>query len=144
MSESLVSVIIPTYSGASFLGKAIRSVLDQTYPNFELIVVDDKSPDNTEEVVKQFDDPRIKYVRHETNQGAASARRTGCRASSGEIIAFLDQDDLFHRKSFRNMLSFWRSIQMSALHITRILRWFIHRILSVRFGSPQRIFLSPN
>jgi len=96
MSEPLVSVIIPTYGGASFLGEAIRSVLDQTYSNLELIIVDDKSPDNTEEVVKQFNDPRIKYIRHEINQGAATARGTGRRASSGEIIAFLDQDDFFH------------------------------------------------
>ncbi len=96
MSNPLVSVIIPTYNGARFLGRAIRSVLDQTYTNLELIVVDDKSPDATEEVVKQFNDPRIKYIRHEVNQGAGSARVTGRSNSSGEIIAFLDQDDRFH------------------------------------------------
>lgn len=106
MSEPLVSVIIPTYNGASFLGNAIRSVLDQTYPNFELIVVDDKSPDNTEELVNQFDDSRIQYIRHETNQGAASARRTGCRASSGAIIAFLDQDDSFHPEKLQRHAEF--------------------------------------
>jgi glycosyltransferase involved in cell wall biosynthesis len=96
MARPLVSVIIPTYNGASFLGRTIRSVLDQTYPNFELIIVDDMSPDNTGDVVKQFDDRRIQYIRHEINQGAATARATGRYASSGEIIAFLDQDDRFH------------------------------------------------
>ena len=96
MSQPLVSVIIPTYGGASFIHEAIRSVLDQTYSNLELIVVDDKSPDNTANVIAQFNDPRIKYIRHEENQGAASARGTGRRASSGQIIFFLDQDDMFH------------------------------------------------
>jgi len=96
MTGPLVSVIIPTYNGASFLGRAIRSVLDQTYSNLELIIVDDKSPDNTEETVRQFDDRRIRYFRHEINQGAGIARRTGRHNSSGEIIAFLDQDDRFH------------------------------------------------
>ena len=96
MSQPLVSVIIPTYGGAGFINEAIGSVLSQTYSNWELIVVDDKSPDDTAGVVAQFDDPRIKYIRHEENQGAASARGTGRRASSGEIIFFLDQDDMFH------------------------------------------------
>ncbi|MBK9925972.1 MAG: glycosyltransferase family 2 protein [Anaerolineales bacterium] len=106
MSRPLVSVIIPTYGGANFLGNAIRSVLDQTYSNFELIIIDDKSPDNTEDVVRQFSDPRIKYIRHEINQGAATARGTGRRASSGEIIAFLDQDDLFHPEKLEAHVEF--------------------------------------
>ena len=106
MSGPLVSVIIPTYNGARFLGRAIRSVLDQTHPNLELIIVDDKSPDNTEEVVKQFDDPRIKYIRHEVNQGAGSARGAGRQNSSGEIIAFLDQDDVFHPEKLEAHVAF--------------------------------------
>lgn len=96
MSGPLVSVIIPTYRGAECLGRAIRSVLDQTCSNLELVVVDDASPDHTSEVVRQFDDPRLAYVRHESNRGAATARSTGARCSSGDIVAFLDQDDLFH------------------------------------------------
>jgi glycosyltransferase involved in cell wall biosynthesis len=106
MATPLVSVIIPTYNGASFIGRAIQSVLNQTYSNFELIVVDDKSPDNTAEVVKQVDDPRLKYFRHENNQGASTARWTGCNNSSGEIIAFLDQDDYFHPEKLEAHVSF--------------------------------------
>lgn len=106
MSGPLVSVIIPTYGGASFLGRAIRSILDQTYSNLELIIVDDKSPDDTAEVVQQFDDPRIKYIRHEVNQGAATARGTGRRNSSGAIIAFLDQDDRFHPEKLEKHVTF--------------------------------------
>jgi glycosyltransferase involved in cell wall biosynthesis len=106
MSNPLVSVIIPTYNGAKFLGRAIRSVLDQTHSNLELIIVDDKSPDNTEEVVKQFDDPRVKYIRHEVNQGAGAARGTGRRNASGEIFAFLDQDDRFHPEKLEVHVAF--------------------------------------
>jgi glycosyltransferase involved in cell wall biosynthesis len=106
MSTPLVSVIIPTYNGASFLGKAIQSILDQTYSNLELIIVDDKSPDNTADVVKQYRDHRLKYICHENNQGAATARGTGRRNSSGEIIAFLDQDDRFHPEKIEAHVTF--------------------------------------
>jgi len=91
-----VSVIIPTYRGADFLGQAIQSVLAQTYQDLELLVIDDASPDNTAQIVQAFNDPRIRYIRHAQNRGAVAARQTGVAASSGSIIAFLDQDDLFH------------------------------------------------
>ena len=106
MATPLVSVIVPTYNGAKFIGNAIRSVLEQTYPNLEMIIVDDCSPDNTEEVVKQFDDPRLRYIRHDVNQGAATARRTAFHASSGSIIAFLDQDDFFHPEKLEAHVDF--------------------------------------
>lgn len=88
-----VSVIIPTYNRAHVVGRAIQSVLDQTYRDLELIVVDDCSIDNTEEIVEGFDDKRIIYVRHKTNKGAGAARNTGIRAARGEYIAFQDSDD---------------------------------------------------
>lgn len=88
-----VTVIIPTYNRALLLGRAIQSVLNQTYQDFELIVVDDASSDNTEEVVRSFADPRIHYLRHEKNRGAAVARNTGIEASQGGYMAFLDSDD---------------------------------------------------
>jgi len=89
----LVSVIIPTYNRAHLLGRAIQSVLNQTYQDFELIIVDDASSDNTEEVVKSFHDDRIKYIRHDENKGAGAARNTGIKAARGEYIAFQDDDD---------------------------------------------------
>ncbi|CAN5491722.1 hypothetical protein BH10CHL1_BH10CHL1_34080 [soil metagenome] len=96
MNSPKVSVVIPAYKQAEYLGRTIQSVLAQTYSNFEVIVVNDASPDNTTEVVNQFDDPRLKYIIHEQNRMLPAARNTGMRASTGEIIALLDADDLFH------------------------------------------------
>ncbi len=88
-----VSVIIPTYERAALLSRAIDSVLGQTYRNFECIVVDDSSSDNTTEVVESFDDARIRYFRHHTNRHASAARNTGIAQARGDLIAFLDDDD---------------------------------------------------
>jgi len=94
MSENpRVSVIIPTYNGAHLIGRAIQSVLNQTYQDFEIIVVDDASTDNTEELVKSFNDGRIQYNRHEKTKGAAAARNTGIKFARGDYIAFQDSDD---------------------------------------------------
>jgi glycosyltransferase involved in cell wall biosynthesis len=90
------SVVIPAYNQAEFLDEAIDSVLAQTYPHFEVIVVNDASPDNTEEVVRQYTDPRIRYIRHAQNKGLPATRNTGMRAAAGDCIALLDSDDYFH------------------------------------------------
>lgn len=96
MNIPKVSVVVPTYNGAEFLGEAIQSVLQQTYQDFEIIVVNDASPDATDEVIRQFDDPRLRYIKHEQNRGVANARKTGIMQSRGAFIAHLDQDDFFH------------------------------------------------
>jgi glycosyltransferase involved in cell wall biosynthesis len=88
-----VSVVIPTYNRAEFVPVAIKSVLDQTFKDFEIIVVDDGSDDNTEEVVASLTDHRIKYIRHATNKRISGARNTGIKNSAADYIAFLDDDD---------------------------------------------------
>jgi glycosyltransferase involved in cell wall biosynthesis len=88
-----LSVIIPTYNRAYIISRAIESVLNQTYKDFEILVVDDGSKDNSEAVIKSILDDRIKYIRHEKNKGPAAARNTGIMASKGKYIAFLDSDD---------------------------------------------------
>ena len=86
----LVSVVIPCYNQAHFLGEAIESVLAQSYPNFEIIVVDDGSPDDTSEVAGRY--PEVRLVRQE-NQGLSGARNAGLARSEGEYVVFLDADD---------------------------------------------------
>lgn len=89
-----VSVIIPAFNQARFLREAVDSVLGQTLRDFEIIVVDDGSTDNTPEVAQSFTDRRVRYVCQE-NRGLAGARNTGIAMSSGEFIAFLDSDDTY-------------------------------------------------
>ena len=88
-----VSVIIPAYNGDRFLGKAIDSVLQQTYQDYEIIVVDDGSTDNTAQIAQQFGDA-VRYF-SQSNQGVAASRNLGLAAALGDYIAFLDQDDIF-------------------------------------------------
>ncbi len=92
-SPPQVSVILPTYNRAALLPRAMRSVLAQTYDDLELIVVDDASSDDTAEVIGQFEDPRIRFLRHESNRGGSAARNTGIEAARGRYIAFQDSDD---------------------------------------------------
>ena len=88
-----VSVVIPTYNRARFIEKAINSVFQQTYSDIEVIIVDDCSSDNTEQVIGALTDPRVRYIRHHVNKGAPAARNSGIRAAEGDYIAFLDSDD---------------------------------------------------
>lgn len=89
----LVSVIIPAFNRADTIYRAIKSVLAQKYEELEIIVVDDASTDNTEEVVRGFQDKRVRYLRQSENRGAAAARNAGIEAARGEFAAFLDSDD---------------------------------------------------
>ncbi len=75
------------------LARAIRSIQRQTYPYLQIIVVDDASHDNTCQIIERLGDPRIRYIRHDTNKGGSAARNTGIRAARGAFIAFLDDDD---------------------------------------------------
>lgn len=88
-----VSVIIPTYNRATSIGASIQSVLDQTWQDFEIIIVDDGSTDNTRQVIEGFEDDRIRYICLEKNGGASHARNIGIGQAGGEFIAFLDSDD---------------------------------------------------
>lgn len=91
----LVSVVMPVYNVEQYIEQAIWSVIDQTYGNFELIIVDDQSPDNSIELIqKKFNDVRIRIIRQK-NRGLAGARNTGIRNAKGEYIALLDSDDFW-------------------------------------------------
>ena len=104
-----VSIIIPTYNRASLLSRAINSVLSQTFSDFEIIVVDDYSKDNTKAIIEGLNDPRVRYIYHERNRGAAAARNTGIRLSKGEYIAFLDSDDEWLPEKLDKQISKFRA-----------------------------------
>lgn len=88
-----ISVVIPTYNRAHLVGRAVRSVLAQSFEDFELIVADDASTDDTAAVVEAFGDPRVRYVRRAENGGNAAARNTGVKHARAEVVCFLDSDD---------------------------------------------------
>ncbi|MGC9504485.1 glycosyltransferase family 2 protein [Baaleninema sp.] len=104
MSRPTVSIVVPSYNRGYILDRAIESVLAQTVADWELIVVDDGSQDNTKQVVEQFGDSRIHYLRHHPNQGVCAARNTGIEAAKGTYIAFLDSDDTWHPEKLEKQL----------------------------------------
>lgn len=91
--NNLVSVIIPTHNRSQLVHRAVCSVLSQTYSNLECIVVDDASTDDTQQIIQEFTDPRLIYIRHDVNKHASASRNTGIQNAKGEFIAFLDDDD---------------------------------------------------
>ncbi len=112
-----VSVIIPTYNREKLLPRAIQSVLDQTYSNFELIVVDDGSPDNTKKIVEEFQkkDKRIKYIWQENFGGNSKTINTGIKASQGEYIALLEDDDEWLPKKLEKQLEVFQNSKKERL-----------------------------
>jgi glycosyltransferase involved in cell wall biosynthesis len=92
-SRPIVSIVLPTYQREALIGRSIRSVLQQTYDEFELIVVDDGSTDATAEQVARLGDSRIRYIRLENNGGAAAARNAGIAHAAADFLAFQDSDD---------------------------------------------------
>ena len=103
----LVSIIMPSYNTAKYIAASVKSVLAQTYTNWELLIVDDCSTDNTDEVIKPFlSDKRIKYFKNEKNSGAALTRNYALRQAKGQWIAFLDSDDLWHPQKLEKQLKF--------------------------------------
>jgi len=101
-----VSVVIPTYNYAHFIGEAIESALAQTYLIAEIVVVDDGSTDNTEEVVTAFGE-KVRYIRQE-NSGVSAARNNGAKNSSGDFITFLDPDDAWLPEKIERQIAKFR------------------------------------
>ncbi|HEX7861349.1 MAG TPA: glycosyltransferase family 2 protein [Verrucomicrobiae bacterium] len=110
-SPELVSVIMPAYNASRFVIEAIASVRSQTYPAWELLVVNDCSKDNTSALVRAQTelDPRVKLLEHQTNLGPAEARNTAVRAATGRYVAFLDSDDFWLPEKLERQLRFMQS-----------------------------------
>lgn len=108
MENKLVSVIMPTYNCGNFIEETVNTVINQTYKNWELIIVDDYSKDDTEEIIKQYilKDSRIKYFKFDSNQGAAMARTKAMELAKGNYMAFLDSDDLWEIDKIERQIKF--------------------------------------
>lgn len=104
--NGLVSIIMPSWNTERFIAETIQSVLAQTYTNWELLIVDDCSTDNTDSVVESFHDDRIKYFHNKKNSGAALTRNKALREAKGEWIAFLDSDDLWKPEKLEHQIDF--------------------------------------
>lgn len=102
-----VSIITPMHNDANFISETINSVLNQTHTNFELLLIDDASSDNTIQIVQSFlNDKRIKLICNEKNHGAAFSRNLGLKEATGEYVAFLDGDDLWNSTKLEKQLAF--------------------------------------
>ncbi|HEY9195650.1 MAG TPA: glycosyltransferase family 2 protein [Mucilaginibacter sp.] len=106
MSEPLVSIIMPVYNCASFLGDAIQSMLNQTFGDFELIIIDDASTDATVNIINSYRDQRITLVKKESNTGLIASLNIGLTAARGEYIARMDGDDISHPQRLEKQVSF--------------------------------------
>jgi len=148
-----VSIVIPTYNRAWLLRKAISSVLNQTYQDFEIIVVDDASTDNTIDVISALNSKRIKYIRHEYNKGEAEARNTGILNTNGQYIAFLDDDDEWLPKKLElQVKKIENSPQKTGLIYTSIIRYYYkenklikkHQSITLHKGETYHILMKQN
>ena len=99
-----ISIIIPTYNRDYIILNSIKSSLNQTYNNIEIIIIDDYSTDNTEKLIKKINDNRIKYLKLDKNYGASFARNIGINKANGKFIAFQDSDDIFHKDKLKKQL----------------------------------------
>lgn len=110
-----ISIVIPTYNRADKIAIAIQSILKQSFEDWECIVVDDGSEDNTETVIKKIEDARVRYYKLEQNKGACYARNYGILKSKGKYIAFQDSDDYWERDKLEKQISF---LQKKGLDVT--------------------------
>lgn len=109
MINDLVSIIMPSYNTAKYIEESVNSVLAQTYTNWELIIVDDCSNDNTMEILSRYNDKRIRVFQNEVNSGAAVTRNKALLEAKGKWIAFLDSDDLWVPDKLEKQLKFMQS-----------------------------------
>ena len=100
------SIIMPVFNAVHYIDNAIESIINQSYKNFELIIVDDCSSDNTDEIVTSFSEPRIKFFKNKINSGAAVSRNRALREAKGRWIAFLDSDDLWRIDKLEKQIGF--------------------------------------
>ena len=104
--SSLVSIITPSYNSAKFIKECIESVIAQTYTNWEMLIIDDCSADNSPQIIKKYNDKRIQLIELDSNVGAAEARNIALRRAKGKYITFLDSDDVWNLNKLSKQISF--------------------------------------
>lgn len=138
MTDS-VSIIMPSYNTAKFIEETIDSVLAQTYANWELIIVDDCSTDDSDAVVAKYQDPRIRYLKNEKNSGAAVSRNRALREAKGRWIAFLDSDDLWTPDKLEKQIRFMEDNHYSYSYTNYLEIDEESKPLGARVTGPKRI-----
>lgn len=108
VQDDLISIIMPAYNSSQYIRNSINSIQKQTYSNWELIIVDDCSIDNTVEIIKALKEPRIRLFVNSENSGAAISRNKALREAKGRWIAFLDSDDIWKRTKLEEQLNFMK------------------------------------
>lgn len=136
--QPLVSVIMPTYNHGKFIAAAIDSVLNQTHRNLELIIIDNYSEDDTEEIVASYKDDRIIYLEFRNNGIIAASRNHGIKHSDGEYIAFLDSDDIWLPEKLEKQIKLFQISNEAAMVYTRFKRIKEGTISSIIFPKDGR------
>jgi glycosyltransferase involved in cell wall biosynthesis len=127
MNDLKFSILIPTYNGGEILSETLRSIFSQDFDNYEIIINDDCSSDNTEEIVKSFNDPRVKFFRNEKNLGYPGNLEEARKKAAGDIIYLMGQDDILARGALLNTYNVFRkNLEVGA--VTRPYFWFDKKI----------------
>jgi len=134
-SEMWVSIVLPTYNRAQIIMSSIESVLNQTYEKFELIIVDDGSTDDTQDIIAEIKDERIRYLKQEENHGQASARNIGIKAAKYSLIAFQDSDDWWHPRKLE--------LQVEAMRFANEQTGMVYHKIRYQTGGGNEIII-PN
>lgn len=141
-----VSIITPTYNGEKFIERAIKSVLWQTFENWEMIIVDDCSKDKTTEIIKKYaeKDPRIKLIELKENSGGPAIPRTiACKEAKSEYIAFLDQDDIFYPENLEKRVKYLD--EHSEIDVLTTIAWTFdeksRKIINYEYGGPVNLIV---
>lgn len=143
MKPPKVSIVIPTYNRPDSTEKTVYSALNQKYANFEVIVVDDGSEDDTWKRVSKINDPNLKIFRHNTNKGGNAARNTGIKKSSGKYIAFLDSDDTWDPMKLDEQIKILQETDVEAVYCD-IKHTFDNKFGSLKYEVGKRLFDTSN
>ena len=137
-NSNLISIIMPTYNHGEYIGEAIDSVLNQSYRNFELVIIDNYSSDNTENLVKSYSDHRIKYFKFRNHGIIAASRNMGIRCSTGRYIAFLDSDDIWLPQKLEKQLSLMKQNHEITLSYVLFANLLNDRTIEGEYPEPKQ------